>query len=81
MTNDLLIWPNPSDISTNINLSLGSDFITGVEMISPDGKSIYQLDGLRSNSLVIPAQSLSPGVYLLRITAKDIKYNRQLIIR
>jgi hypothetical protein len=81
MTNDLLIWPNPSDISTNINLSLGSDFITGVEMISPDGKSIYHLDGLRSNSLVIPAQSLSPGVYLLRITAKDIKYNRQLIIR
>jgi hypothetical protein len=59
----IVIYPNP--FNTEINVSVTSDKLKSITIISLDGKIIYDLQNIESDNLIYNTNDLQKGIYIL----------------
>ena len=74
------LYPNPSTGTVNLNIPIGSNFLTRVSVFDLQGKEVYT-ENLDSNSINLGF--LPPGVYFIKIVSEvnDFYYQEKLILQ
>lgn len=67
----VFIYPNPCNVSLNIDLSGYDHHEVSVKLVSPDGKIIYNESFLNMKKIHIPIDSYASGVYNVLITTEQ----------
>ncbi len=86
ISNDIYIFPNPTDGAVNIKFNLISLYPSAtLEMFSISGMMVYQqkLSDIQTNSTITINETryLKPGIYFIRIRSKDIFYNSKIVVQ
>ncbi|GAB4316398.1 MAG: hypothetical protein Kow00127_07870 [Bacteroidales bacterium] len=77
-TGKVLIYPNPAKDQLNIRLREG--IITGVELVSLDGSSVYQSPASVSSPEVVIPLDVPDGIYIARITTRKGHFSRKITV-
>lgn len=81
-SNNLLLYPNPTHSSVQINLQNTSEKLTSIIIYDVVGKTIKTIKNLPTNDLNLDVSYLSKGVYLIEIsTETNLKLIKKLIIQ
>ncbi|MDP2387929.1 MAG: S8 family peptidase [Bacteroidota bacterium] len=78
VANELLVYPNPAD--QFINLTFKNENSTAkIEIINVLGQEVYQ-STIKTSIHTINSSSLSPGIYIVKVTTSTNKLSRKIII-
>jgi hypothetical protein len=81
-SNNLLIYPNPTNSSVQINLQNTTEKLSSLVIYDVVGKTIKTIKNSPTNDLNLDVSDLSKGVYLVEITTEtNLKLTKKLIIQ
>ncbi len=76
------IYPNPANQQIQIELAQTNELIKNIEVNDLLGKTVFKVDGLKTNQQTLDVSSLSKGMYLLSITTQNnLKQVKKLLIK
>ncbi|MEN2413558.1 endonuclease [Flavobacterium mesophilum] len=77
-SNEISIYPNPSD--GNFNITLGNSGLPySIEILSFSGQKVFEQQNTTSSE--VSAQNLSSGIYFVKITTKEKTVFKKVIIK
>jgi hypothetical protein len=82
-SNNLSVYPNPSNTQFNIRLNLEEESSAFISVLSADGRLIFRQE-VNSNSIydyMIETTEWAEGLYLIRVQAKDKVWSDRLIVK
>lgn len=84
-TNDVNVYPNPTDGVTNIAINLVNDAKVNVTVFNMYGQLVQVLNDSNlsqgANNLTFNASSLSSGIYLVKVTIDNETFTKKVTVR
>jgi len=84
-TNDVNVYPNPTDGLTNISVNLMNDAYVNVSIYNVYGQMIQVLNDSQmsqgKNDLTFNAANLSSGIYFVRVNIGNETYTKKVTVR
>jgi choice-of-anchor B domain-containing protein len=82
LTNSISIYPNPAKSDISIAISLKYTDAVSVEMFDITGRKIIsEKENILAGKTIIPitTQILASGIYILKVTGKEINYSKKIV--
>ena len=84
-TNDVNVYPNPTDGVTNVAINLVNDAKVNVTVYNMYGQLVQVLNDSNlsqgANNLTFNASSLSSGIYLVKVTIDNETFTKKVTVR
>lgn len=81
-TVNVTVYPNPTDNSTSVSLQLKNADQISIEVFDVTGRKLMsRKESVMAGTAIktIQTESLAPGMYILKVTGKEINYSQQLV--
>ncbi|MBA3705114.1 MAG: choice-of-anchor B family protein [Bacteroidetes bacterium] len=81
-SNSVNIYPNPTNSSISITINLKNTDAISIELLDITGRKIIeQWENIVPGNTIIPVniQSLAAGIYVLKISGKEISYSQKIV--
>lgn len=73
------VFPNPASDLLNIRTALPGNVLRSLEVVDLSGRSVARIEGLTGTEYALDAQSLTPGLYFVKITTTNGKVTKKVI--